>query len=74
MSDSEADGVTGGATPFTPEQLALINELVRAGIATGTSLTSSGATPSDPIVPAVTAGGGAVPPPPSGERRSVATG
>ena len=74
MSDSEAGGPTGGATPFTPEQLVLINELVRAGIAAGTSPTSSGATPSDPVVPTVPAGGGAALPPPPGERGSVTTG
>ena len=49
MSDAEGTSGDVGASPFTAEQLAFINELVRAGVAA--NATPDGSTPSSSATP-----------------------
>lgn len=70
MADTEGTSGDGGATSFPAEQLALINKLVRAGIAAGSTTATGGSGPSGSVVPVSSppAGhGGAAPPQPTSE-------
>ena len=65
MAEPYESGVEAGSNPFTPEQRAMISELVRAGVATGrTAASGSGA---GAVVPAAAGGPASTHPSSSGK-------